>query len=328
MSHGKDADNLWFATISPRKLHVRVETLPGKKLTFLIVPEDTSNVKELKFSRASIGLMACFMLCVLAGVAFMLQDYVRLKGNTPSKSALLEEVQSQRAQIQIFANKINALNEELAALRDLEKKIRVIANVKEPAEEDAVFGVGGTMPHDLDTLRPLAERHNSLIRDMHAGADYLDQAFAVEKQGFEELHGYLRKQRSLLASTPSIRPTAGWIASGFGNRVSPFTGLEEFHRGLDIATRDGTPIVAPADGMVTFAGNNGSLGKTVVIDHGNGMVTRYGHMKEWLAECGAHVKRGDKIGSVGNTGRSTGPHLHYEVHLNGIPVNPADYILN
>ena len=258
----------------------------------------------------------------------MLQDYVSLKRSMPSKSALVEEVKSQRAQIQVFAKKINVLNEELTALRDLEEKIRVIANVKEPAEEDAVFGVGGTMPHDLDTMRPLTERHSSLIRDMHAGADYLDAAFAVEKQGFEELHGYLQNQRSLLASTPSIRPTAGWIASRFGHRISPFTGLEEFHRGLDIATREGTPIVAPADGIVTFSGNNGSLGKTIVIDHTNGTVTRYGHMKELLAQRGARIKRGDKIGLVGNTGRSTGPHLHYEVHLNGIPVNPTDYILN
>jgi murein DD-endopeptidase MepM/ murein hydrolase activator NlpD len=104
--------------------------------------------------------------------------------------------------------------------------------------------------------------------------------------------------------------------------------LKEFHRGLDIATRKGTPIISTADGVVTFAGRKGGLGKVLVIDHGHGMVTRYCHLQKWVVGSGTRVKRGDKIALVGNSGRSTAPHLHYEIHLNGIPVNPSKYILN
>lgn len=302
--------------------------MPRKKLTFLIVPENASKVKELKLSRASIALIGGLALFIFIGAAYIINDYVKLRGSMPSKRVLVREVSDQRTQIRLFAEKIQTLTEEVAALRKLEKKIRVIANVKEPADKDAVFGVGGTMPQELHITDALTERHNGLVRDMHSGVDYLDQAVSMEKQALEELHAYLQERRSLLASTPSIRPTTGWMSSGFGYRISPFTGLKDFHRGIDIATREGKPIVAPADGRVTFVGNNGGLGRTLVVDHGHGTVTRYAHLKECLVKPGHQVKRGDKIALVGNSGRSTGPHLHYEVHLNGIPVDPENYILN
>lgn len=242
--------------------------------------------------------------------------------------ALEREATGHRAQIQSFAEKINALRADIVSLQEFEKKIRVIANVERPADQDAVFGIGGSMPEDLDANLPLTEKHNRLLRQMHARADQLHMASALQKGAFEELHKYLQGQKSLLASTPAIRPTTGWVSSGFGYRISPFTGLKEFHQGIDIATRMGMEIIAPADGTVTFIGRKGSLGNAMVIDHGYGMVTRYGHLKKCLIKQGARVKRGDKIALVGNTGRSTAPHLHYEVHLNGIPVNPLKYILN
>jgi murein DD-endopeptidase MepM/ murein hydrolase activator NlpD len=302
--------------------------LPGKKFTFLIVPENASGVKELKLSRAALALIGCLALLAFTAVSYITHDYIKLSASMPSKRVLVREVSDQRAQIKLFAEKIRALNEEVVGLREMEQKIRVIANVKKPGDKDAVFGVGGTMPEELHITEALTERHNGLLREMHSGVDFLDQAISREKEAFEELHTYLQEQRSLLASTPSIRPTTGWMSSRFGSRVSPFTGLKEFHRGIDIATQDGKPIIAPADGRVTFVGLNGGLGKTVVVDHGHGTVTRYAHLKECLVKPGHQVKRGDKIALVGNSGRSTGPHLHYEVHLNGIPVDPENYILN
>ena len=127
---------------------------------------------------------------------------------------------------------------------------------------------------------------------------------------------------------PAHGTGAHWSSKICLNTKSPYTGLREFHRGLDIATREGMPVVASADGVVTFAGKKGFLGKVLRIDHGHRMVTRYGHLRTVLKKRGDVVKRGDIIGRVGKTGRSTGPHLHYEVFLNGIPVNPEKYILN
>jgi murein DD-endopeptidase MepM/ murein hydrolase activator NlpD len=138
----------------------------------------------------------------------------------------------------------------------------------------------------------------------------------------------LEEKRNLLASTPSILPTVGIISSGFGYRISPFTGKREMHKALDIATSKGSPIVATADGIITFAGSKGLLGNTVLIDHGHGISTRYAHCYKILKKRGDIVKRGDIIARVGNTGRSTGPHLHYEVRINNIQVNPEKYILD
>ncbi|MBW2107218.1 MAG: peptidoglycan DD-metalloendopeptidase family protein [Deltaproteobacteria bacterium] len=268
---------------------------------------------------------------MVAGVVvlgFVLYDYCSLKHNMPSVRSLAREVASQRAQIRTYAQKVRALNAEMQDLHDFEKKLRVIANVEAPAGQDAIFGIGGTSDEDLEELPPLTEDYSRVIRAIHARLEQLDEAAVVQQKSFGELRDYLQDQKSLLASTPSIRPTTGWISSGFGYRTSPFTGRREFHRGLDIATREGTPVVAPADGVVTFVGRKGGLGNLVVIDHGYGKVTRFGHLKKWLVRRGTHVKRGDKIGLVGNSGRSTAPHLHYEVHVNGLPVNPLKYILN
>ncbi len=133
--------------------------------------------------------------------------------------------------------------------------------------------------------------------------------------------------KSQLAATPSIWPVHGWVTSGFGRRLSPFTGRRVLHTGLDIATRKGAIIIAPADGVVTRAATEYDFGKLVEIDHGFGVSTRYGHNSQILVRPGHRVRRGEPIARVGNTGRSTGPHLHYEVRLNGVPVNPRRYIV-
>ncbi len=123
-------------------------------------------------------------------------------------------------------------------------------------------------------------------------------------------------------------PTRGWTSSRFGYRASPFTGKREFHKGIDISARMGSPVVATADGMVAFSGLDRGYGRTIVLKHGYGLKTRYAHLKRILVKKGQFVKRGEIIGLVGNSGRSTGSHLHYEVHLNGVPVNPMKYIID
>ncbi len=138
----------------------------------------------------------------------------------------------------------------------------------------------------------------------------------------------LRKNSEVLASTPSVWPTEGWISSPFGGRNSPFSSRREFHKGLDIKAKAGTSITCPAKGTVSFSGWDGAYGNSIVISHGNGITTRYAHMQKLLVKDGQFVQRGEAIGAMGSSGRSTGPHLHYEVRLGGVPVNPMRYILN
>ncbi len=170
------------------------------------------------------------------------------------------------------------------------------------------------------------------MRDMHEQIEQLSRASGSQQEEFESLLRSLEDQQNLLASTPAIRPISrsvkSWVTSKFGYRKSPFTGKREFHKAYDIASRKGTPILATADGVVTFSGKKGLLGNAIVIDHGHGMVTRYGHNYKLLKKRGDKVKRWETIALMGSTGRSTGPHVHYEVHLNGIPVNPEKYMLN
>jgi murein DD-endopeptidase MepM/ murein hydrolase activator NlpD len=129
--------------------------------------------------------------------------------------------------------------------------------------------------------------------------------------------------------TPSIWPVDGKLESGFGGRRNPFGGSSyEFHQGQDIDAQSGTPIVAGAKGTVTFVGWQHGYGRLIVIDHGGGLTTRYGHLSEFDIEQGTPVARGQFIGRVGSTGRSTGPHLHYEIRINDDPVNPLEYLLN
>ena len=158
--------------------------------------------------------------------------------------------------------------------------------------------------------------------------DQLSKQSKIQIISFQELDEFFKSQKSLLSATPSIWPARGWVTSKFGYRKSPFTGLREKHGGWDIAARSGSSIRATADGVVVVSGREYGYGNMLEIDHGYGIMTRYGHNSKHLAKVGDRVKRGQVIALVGNTGRSTGPHLHYEVLLNGFPINPKNYILD
>jgi len=303
-----------------------------KKISLVILSNSGASAKQLTIS--AMFLRVFFVGCLMAATALG-YDYYRLKisavtalDNTLQLGNQTDEIMRQREQIQEFAEEISTLKTKLVALNDFEKKIRIIANIESTEEQDNLFGIGGSIPEDLDTQIPLTQKHNSLMREMHEQVGQLHLATHKQDQNFDTLLKRLQDQQNLLASTPAVRPCPGWTTSSFGYRISPFTGRREFHKGFDIANRKGTPITATADGMIAFAGPKGLLGNMVSIDHGHGMVTRYGHLEKVMVKRGTPVKRGDTIGLMGNTGRSTGPHVHYEVHLNGIPVNPDKYILN
>jgi murein DD-endopeptidase MepM/ murein hydrolase activator NlpD len=239
-----------------------------------------------------------------------------------------EEVLHQREQIQKFAVELNALKDKLVQLNNFKEKIRIIANIDRPYGYDSFFGVGGEAPDDLIPSIELTERHQQLIKDMHQQIDLLDSTSNQQRNDFESLLNKLAAQKNLLAHMPAIRPASGWVTSQFGYRQSPFTGKREFHKGLDIANRVGTPIVATANGIVSYSGKKGMLGNVVIIDHGHGLITRYGHLDSLEIKVGALVKRGQVIARMGNSGKCADPHLHYEVRLNGVPINPTKYILN
>lgn len=182
-----------------------------------------------------------------------------------------------------------------------------------------------------DLVREDEERESDELREdfekLHKAFDsVLQHAQAVELD-VQSLSTALIDQKDFLDSMPTLKPTTGWYTSGFGVRASPFTGKSTMHEGLDIANHIGSIILAPASGVVTYAGARAGYGNLITIDHGYGLQSQYGHISRSFVHTGEKVKRGQKIGAVGNTGRSTGPHVHYEVRVNGIPVDPYYYVL-
>ena len=292
-------------------------------------------MRQSTISKRTIALIISSLFLFLLVCGYGLTDYLMLKKTFINQGSLErkigdqeEEIRSQRQQIQTFASEINALKNQVVQLNDFEKKIRIIANIEKTPAEESLFGIGGSIPEDINTNLRINAKHDNLLREMHQQLGELDVAFTNQEKGLSDLLNGLEAKKNLLLCTPAIRPCDGWTTSKFGYRESPFTGRKEFHKALDIANRQGTKIIATADGTVIMVENEGMYGNTLVIDHGYGMVSRYAHLNKFLVKKGASVKRGDLIAEMGNTGRSTGPHLHYEIKLNGLPVNPEKYILN
>jgi murein DD-endopeptidase MepM/ murein hydrolase activator NlpD len=195
----------------------------------------------------------------------------------------------------------------------------MLAGVEDPQSQQ--MAAGGSS-FDLKGLSPKASQAviESEINTLKERSGVLQDTFRVLDVAFQ-------KQSLLLSSTPSIYPVHGLLGNGYGWRRDPFTGMRDFHQGLDLVAPLGTKVVAPADGIVTRVGQSGGFGNSIFISHGYGIITRYGHLSAYNVKVGQRVKRGDVIAMVGSTGRSTGPHLHYELLVHQRNVDPIKYIL-
>ena len=283
--------------------------------------------------RGWLGAALCLLVAALAGTNIYLLGFY-------SKSLALEHeleeaqkiIRAHDSEALSLAGKLRTLEEDVQRVQQFDAKLRVLMNIDkdtssgESAEDEA--SPSQSLVGFLDNPSLLSRHRELFTRRMHSLADELSDAANLEEVEQQTLVGFLRSNKDTLLSTPSIWPTQGFLTSGFGWRRSPFSGGGRMHKGLDISNRVGTPVWAPARGTVTFVGTDGGYGTCVMIDHGNNIVTRYAHLQKALVREGQYVQRGDVIAALGNTGRSTGPHLHYEVIVGGIPVNPMRYILN
>jgi murein DD-endopeptidase MepM/ murein hydrolase activator NlpD len=296
--------------------------------SILVFGQNASKSRHLKIRKRTLRI-GCY-LCAFAFLSgtFFLCDYVQVKRKAFELSRLREEAESQRSQIHFFSARIESLEKQLSKLKELDNKIRIIANLEKGQEPAGFVGMGGPSPSDIRDSLKAAKDERGLVRQMKVDLERLQVESESQEGSLSELEKLLQGKKAMLAHTPSIWPTLGWVTSGFGFRTNPFTGLTQMHEGMDISNRIGTPVITSADGVVSGITNDWAYGKTMVISHGFGMVTRYSHLNKALVKVGQKVKRGDKIAEVGATGKTTGPHLHYEVRLNGVPVNPKRYILN
>ena len=299
-----------------------------RKITIVLLPEGHRKVRQIKMPKVFLGLLSIFFFFTLGFMGWLVWDYLGLKSQMSLLPLLEKENKVKELQLLSLAQKIDRTGQEMIRLREFNQKLKVMVNLDTGEDQSQFLGIGGSDPSLLSPDFNIEKAHKRLVRLMHRTVDDLESEITRQTLETTELYEYLSNQKLVLAHTPSIWPAKGWLSSGFGNRISPFTNEKEFHKGLDISARMKSPVIAPADGVVTSTGKNYGYGLHLTINHGYGLKTVYAHLNKALVKKGSRVKRGQEIALVGNSGRSTGPHLHYEVRLNGVPVNPHRYILN
>lgn len=224
-------------------------------------------------------------------------------------------------------NKVGSLEKTVGDNEKLVGKLAGLIGTVGTERTQMSKGIGGLAPSEKFNIFGSSSGSGGKGSFLDAKLDRLSERAVTLEAKIKELTKIQEDKLTYVASTPSIWPVKGWVTSDFGSRRGPFGGGRDFHDGIDIAAQWGTPIVASADGVVTFAGNRGGLGKAVVIDHGFGIKSYYGHTSQIFVHEGQKVGRGAVVAHVGSTGHSTGPHLHYEIHVDGVAVNPAKYLV-
>lgn len=302
----------------------------GKKITLVFLPQGPHEVKKYTFPKA-LPLVGLFLgLIVFAGLlAFSIHAHLqnrRIEGQEAELRRLLHKTTQQNVQIYAFADKIRLLNQEMAKLRQFDKKLRAMTDSSPLLKKAAVSGLGGSESEASRPMAGLKGNAETLIRQMHRDLERLLAEAGVRERSQHEIGKIFEDSKSIIDSTPDSWPLNGRITSLFGYRTSPFSRRTEFHRGLDISAPRGTRIVAPADGIVVSTNWNSGYGLILTINHGYGVITRYAHISQSYVKPGQRVRRGERVAAVGVTGRTTGSHLHYEVILSGIPVNPMRFL--
>ena len=295
----------------------------------MYVPSGDGGVRTINVQKRLVYVFAGLMGLFLVGVGLVTFSFVRQSAVVRSVQQRDMEVVALRERISELEDSVTDYERRMAENRILQERASLIAGLG-PIDDEfgQSFGRGGQEPYAEPSLAMVDDISRERIRELRVQLDRLLQQAEHERMSYEQVLEALHADQSLRDGTPSIRPIlGGYVSSRYGRRPDPFTGQVTFHRGLDFAARVGTPVIAPADGRVKRASRKGSLGLLLEVEHANGIVTRYGHLDEILVSKGDRVERGQLVARVGNSGRSTGPHLHYEVVSNGRSENPWLYII-
>lgn len=283
----------------------------AKHFSVILVPEDNSKVRRIRIRSGVIKSALCGCFVVVGLLAFFVYAYFNLTIDHAKLQHLRATTSQQRQTLQHLVADLEDVHQQMAALAETEARVRQLADL-DAAPQEIPIAIGGLS--EVGSVKTVDEIQRQINK--------LQVEIELRRQSQENVRDLLNDQVSLSRATPKGWPTKGWLTSYFGMRKSPFTGKRVMHEGLDIAANIGTPIVATADGIVARVRYSPSYGKMLIIDHGYGYRTIFGHTSKILVKAGQKIKRGDLIAKVGNTGQSTGSHLHYELRLNGVPIDP------
>lgn len=313
-----------------------------KSYTILIVSQKAAQAKKFFLSPLMLKIAAVVLGVIIVVSTFIIYDYVVYKKQVTELQGLRTETLSQQQEIRSFLEKIALLEEQLNKLKEMEKQVerdlKEINELKKTKKGSPVIPRKKTFNETKEAGKEISSFRQETVSILEKERPQLvsrlyQDLLELRKEAFQselslnELKEFLREQKSILLSIPSLWPVFGPITSGFGDtRFYPSSGGMKPHKGVDISVPPGTPIIAPADGVVTYVGRGWDYGLMICLDHGHGFSTAYGHLKELAVRTGDKVRTGQVIGTVGVSGNSTGPHLHYEVRIQGNQVNPFRYL--
>ncbi|MGE0351832.1 MAG: M23 family metallopeptidase [Gemmatimonadales bacterium] len=296
-----------------------------RRWTFVIVPPGSEASRVVEVSQTvlkAVGAAALVFALLATGLGY--STYSRSLHLSHTDQLERENQQINAALLQM-SGRLDTLTDTLSVIAQRDSRVRLLANLEPVDPQVLEAGIGGPARGPADVPRSQAERKAASLRvDLNA----LLRKANILAASFKETADSLEQHSRRLASIPSIMPTQGWLSSAFSSmRQHPILHIARPHEGIDVTADMGAPIEAPAAGVVIAARWENGYGNTLEIDHGYGIVTRFAHASKLLVHKGERVTRGQKIALVGNTGLATGPHLHYEVHVNGRPVDPLKYVL-
>jgi murein DD-endopeptidase MepM/ murein hydrolase activator NlpD len=289
------------------------------RYTILIANQHSGTVRRFSLVRRPVilGCLGLLMLPTLVGLGAHWATRGELDALRVSNDTLRVENDSYRTATGELASQISSLE---TALTELSDKAQIDPAARQALEKLPAVVRSRAMGGSMASAGPVAGVGAQAPPD--GTFSILHDLLGVMDERLKSVRSGVEARQALAAATPSIWPLAGWLSSAFGPRADPFTGGPDFHPGLDISADRGTPVHATADGMVESAAYSGNYGNCILISHGFGISTRFGHLSAYAVRPGQKIKRGDVIGFVGSTGRTTAPHLHYEILLNGQPINP------
>ena len=297
-------------------------------------------IRRIRISKFIFSLSITGAAAALVALLFLIHGYVQLR----EKVSWLDELERinriQKVKIFSLAQKVKDFTKTMERLKQLEDKLRTLAGVGESASgKEGSLGKGGPqiylppgegliagVPGEFIAGKEYPFSY-ALIGRTEENVNYLEREAKSREEALGELEKILLRKKDLFASTPNIFPVQGWISSGFGRRRNPFTKKRELHQAIDIVAPWGTEVKAAAQGKVTFSGWLGPYGLSIKVRDGYGYSTVYGHLSRIMVKKGSWVSKGEVIGRLGSTGHSTGPHLHFEVWLNGKPTDPLDFMV-
>ena len=301
----------------------------GEDHRYIFMSHHEDGVGQWDFSKRQLLAIVTLCIAIIGSGLFITTDYLTKVLYQTKLKSLKRDYNQLSLTLNALQRQMDQLSTHVVDIEEKDRAFRTYANLPQIDKDIRKLGIGGMEVAKPVTMDNVSSSPESRLLDLEMNVDMLTRKVKLELASYSDIYNKVIKESDRVKSMPSIRPVqGGYLNSGFGYRNDPFTQKPRFHYGQDITVSSGSKVYAPADGVVKYAARQGGFGKVIKLEHGYGYRSIFAHLSKFYVKWGQKVKRGDLIGQTGNTGRSAGPHLHYEIHRNGVPQNPLDYFFS